>query len=51
MRPDNSYQDDASRYQTNAIVDMGQIMPTSGNDANIFSAHVLSNNINDLEAG
>ena len=54
MRPE--YQDgnaevgQMSRYQTNAIMDMGQIMKSSVNEPNIFSAHVLSSNIHDLEA-
>lgn len=39
-----------SQYQTNTIMDMGQIMKSSSNESNIFSAHVMSKSISDLEA-
>ena len=39
-----------SQYQTNAIMDMSHIMKTSADDENIFSAHVVSRGISDLEA-
>ena len=32
-----------SQYQTNTIMDMGQIMRSSSNDENIFSTKVISN--------
>lgn len=53
MRPESSLSGGGlpiSQYQTNAIIDMGQIMKTSSNDSNIFSANVISNSIHDLEA-
>lgn len=39
-----------SQYQTNAIMDMSHIMKTSADDENIFSTHVVSRGISDLEA-
>lgn len=51
MRPESSFgvtQSSISQYQTNAIVDMGQIMKSSSNDENIFSTKVIS--MSDLEA-
>ena len=38
-----------SQYQTNAIVDMGQITKFTSTNSNIFSAKVVSNDIEDLE--
>lgn len=38
-----------SPYQTNAIIDMGQVVRSSGDDTNIFSAKVVSN-LDDLAA-
>ena len=38
-----------SQYQTNAIVDMSQVMKSSSDDSNIFSAQV-NTSISDLEA-
>jgi hypothetical protein len=31
-----------SQYQTNTIMDLGQVMRTSGNDSNMFSTKVVS---------
>ena len=39
-----------SQYQTNTIMDMGQIMKSSSNESNIFSAKVMSRGIEELEA-
>ena len=39
-----------SPYQTNTIMDMGQIMKSTSDDSNIFSAHVVNNSIEALEA-
>lgn len=39
-----------SQYQTNAIMDMGQIIKSTSDEPNIFSTCVMSNNIHDLEA-
>lgn len=53
MRPESSMSTGGlpiSQYQTNAIMDMGQIMKSSSNDSNIFSANVMSKSISDLEA-
>ena len=37
-----------SQYQTNTIMDLGQVMRTSGNDSNMFSAKVVSNSMDIL---
>ena len=39
-----------SQYQTNTIMDMGQIMKSISNESNIFSAKVMSRGIEELEA-
>lgn len=39
-----------SAYQTNAIMDMGQVMKTSRADDNIFNTKVISSGIEDLAA-
>lgn len=37
-----------SGYQTNVVMDLGQIAITSENDSNVFSAQVMSNPLDDL---
>ena len=37
-----------SQYQTNTIMDLGQVMRSSGNDSNMFSAKVISNSMDTL---
>lgn len=39
-----------SQYQTNTIMDMGQVMKSSSNESNIFSAKVINKTMSDLEA-
>ncbi len=46
----NSMPNNQSQYQTNSINDMGQIMHKSTNDSNIFSAKVIGNPMDTLEA-
>lgn len=53
MRPETAYSGlpTQSAYQTNTIMDMGQIMQTSENDSNIFSTKVVnSDSIDDIVA-
>ncbi len=53
MRPESTVGSNdlpISRYQTNTIMDMGQIMKSSSNESNIFSSNVMSKSISDLEA-
>lgn len=38
-----------SQYQTNAIMDMGQVMKSTTDDANIFSVEVISNDSTSLD--
>ena len=37
-----------SQYQTNTIMDLGQVMRTSGNENNMFSAKVMSGSMDTL---
>ena len=37
-----------SQYQTNTIMDLGQVMRTSGNENNMFSAKIMSGSMDTL---
>ena len=54
MRPESPHSNESiikSPYHTNAIMDMGQVMPQNSSDSNIFSTNVISSdNISTLEA-